>query len=131
MTEVNSALGQLRLGPARVYNQAERSGRPSPRVYVVSFTDWTYAKPVSVSRASGLWTQVINGRNLADIAVVDTLNNERVLDGLVLDFRVFSSDGALQDADTLGILVENGLDVLRLPKRILWSKVSQYEHVVT
>ena len=56
---------------------------------------------------------------------------EYVLDGLVLDFRVFSSDGALQDADMLGLLVKNGLDALRLPKRILWSKVSQYEHVVT
>ena len=68
------------------------------------------------------------------MAVVDTLKKpvdergidvtEHVLNGLVLDFRVFSSDGALQDADTLRILVENGLDVLHPPKRILWSKVS-------
>jgi hypothetical protein len=54
---------------------------------------------------------------------IDTLNksvDEREIDVTkhVLDFRVFSSDGALQDADTLGILVENGLDVLRLPKRV-------------
>jgi hypothetical protein len=74
------------------------------------------------------------GRLIAGIAVVDALNTpvdergievtEHILDGLVLDFRVLSGDGALQNADTFWILIESGLDVLRLPKRILWLKVS-------
>jgi hypothetical protein len=41
------------------------------------------------------------------------------LDGLVLDFRGLSGNGALQNADTLWILLGNALDILRLPKGIL------------
>ena len=32
-------------------------------------------------------------------------------------------NGALQNAETLGTLVENGLDVLRGPKRILYEMI--------
>jgi hypothetical protein len=37
---------------------------------------------------------------------------------------VRDSDGALQDADTLGVLVEDAVDVLRLPERVLRAQLA-------
>ena len=77
----------------------------------------------------GLGPEVVNSGNLARVAAVDPLGElldqgrddvaEDVLDGLILDLSVLDSDGALEDADTLRVLVEDGLNIFSCPERIL------------
>ena len=41
---------------------------------------------------------------------------QKIFDGLVLNFRVPDGNGALKDTNTLGIPIEDGLDILGLPE---------------
>ena len=69
--------------------------------------------------------EVLDRRDLGLVTAVQTVNElvdehggdvpEQILNRLVLDLRVVDSDGALQNADTLRVLVEDGVDVLGLP----------------
>jgi hypothetical protein len=77
----------------------------------------------------GRRSEVIDRRNLGSIAVVVPVEElldevlrdvaEHVLDRLVLDFGMGNRNGTLEDTDALWILIENGVDVLCLPQRIL------------
>ena len=40
---------------------------------------------------------------------------QKIFDGLVLNFGVLDGNRALKDINTLGILIEDGLDILGLP----------------
>jgi hypothetical protein len=74
-------------------------------------------------------SKVINRGNLGGIAVVVSVEEfldevlcdvaESGLDWLILDFGVGNCNGTLKNTDTLWVLIENGVDVLRLPQRIL------------
>lgn len=76
--------------------------------------------------------EVIDGRDGRGVVVVELLEElvgERRLDatehrgdGLLGRLAVLDGDGSLEDADTLSVLVEDGLDVLRLPERVLLER---------
>jgi len=73
--------------------------------------------------------EVIDHRDFEGIAVVVTVKefvneilrdvSKYVLDGLVLGLRMGNRNRTLEDAHTLWILIEYGVNILRLPKRIL------------
>ena len=78
---------------------------------------------------TGDGAEVLDRGDLRLVAIVqasdELLDEERgdvaqeVLDRLVLDLGVLDSDGALENANTLRVLVEDGIDVLGGPKRVL------------
>jgi predicted deacetylase len=71
---------------------------------------------------------MVNSRNLGLVACIATFKavNERrvniakeVLGRLVLHIRVFHGDRTLENADTLRVLIKDGLDIFSSPKGIL------------
>ena len=73
--------------------------------------------------------EILDGGDLRLVAIVEARNElldeergdvaQKILDRLVLDLRVLDSDGSLENANTLRVLVEDGIDVLGGPKGVL------------
>jgi hypothetical protein len=93
-------------------------------------TDVDFLDASQLGQCFGLWTWVINGRDLADVTVIDTLDKlidenvaQEIFDGLVVNFGVLDGNGALKDTNMLGIPIEDSLDILGLPEWILRYKM--------
>jgi hypothetical protein len=72
---------------------------------------------------SGFVASIVMVQNLLD-AVGDHVPQKR-LNRLVLHLRVLDSNRSLKNANTLGVLIENRLDVFGSPQRILWNGMSK------
>lgn len=125
--DVTRARIQFSLSPPNVSNQAE----VSLAEVVCDSTSALGADDAGRKTSSNLGSdsEMVDGRDSRLIATILALEkaldqrlvdvSKEVLDRLILYDGPFGRNGALQNAHTLGILIEHRVDIIGRPKRIL------------
>ena len=86
-----------------------------------------------------LGAEVFDGRDLGLVAPIESVDElvdeergdvtKELLDRLVLNLRVLNSDGTLEDTDALRVLVEDRIDVLSGPERVLVTTLGNVVYI--
>lgn len=131
LADETSVFHQFRFEPERNVRNSEVGGGRSGKSDDVVFGGDVEATSNGDERGEG--AEVVDSRDVGSVSTVRTLKEvldedvgdvvEHLLDGLVLHRGVLDGDGTLENADTLRVLVEDGIDILSGPERVLETRM--------